>query len=234
MNDWLISLYPRRWRERYAVEFRALLEDRPPGLSDVLDILLNAWREHVKSNTLHVIGIRGGGLLACLSLLLLVGGFLVREEGAAEFFVLLSPLLAALAWPALLRLAGSRWQPVGFGILGVLLIGLVLPTLLGVRGQAALMILMGALGVYGLIALVVARWLRAQLPLLAVLLTALAGVASVGLSLTQLLHDAGRIGPGLVGLGVLAWAVAHFAWTAVTGVTLLSHTPADLTSSPAG
>lgn len=231
MKDWLIRLYPEAWRERYGVEFRALLDDRPPGPRDVLDILFNAGREHMKSGALRTAGIRLGGVLACLSLLLLVVGFVVREEGAAEFFVIASPLLAALAWPALLRLAGARWQPLAYGMLGVLLLGLLLPNLLGASGQAALMILMAALGVYGLAALLAAWFARARLPPLAALLTALSGGATVGLSLTQLLHHAGLISAGLVGFGVVLWAAAHLAWTAVVAVTLLIHTPADLTPS---
>jgi hypothetical protein len=234
MKEWLIRLYPKAWRERYGVEFRALLDDRPPGPLDMLDILFNAGREHVKRLPLRTAGIRLGGLLACLSLLLLVVGFVVREEGAAEFFVIASPLLAALAWPALLRLAGARWQPLAYGMLGVLLPGLLLPNLLGASGQAALMILMAALGVYGLAALLTAWFARAKLPALAALLTALSGGATVGLSLTQLLHHAGLISVNLVGFGVVLWAAAHLAWTAVVAVTLLIHTPADLTPSSAG
>ena len=97
MKDWLISLYPKQWRDRYAIEFRALLDDRPPRPLDVLDILFNAGREHMRSSSLRASGIRLGGLLACLSLLLLVGGFVTQDEGTAEFLIILSPLLAALA-----------------------------------------------------------------------------------------------------------------------------------------
>jgi hypothetical protein len=38
----LIRLYPRAWRDRYAEEFAVLLEDRPLGPFDVMDILLGA------------------------------------------------------------------------------------------------------------------------------------------------------------------------------------------------
>jgi hypothetical protein len=234
MKDWLIHLYPKRWRDRYAVEFQALLDDRPPGLLDILDILFNAGREHVKSASSGTVGIRLGGLLACLSLLILIGGFVVREEGTAEFLIILSPLLAALAWPALLRLADAHWQPFAYGILGVLMLGLLLPGILGISGQAGLMILIGAIGIYGLVALAAVWFTRTQLPLPAALLTALAACASIGLSLTQLLHHASLIDVSLVGVGVTVWAVAHLAWTAVIAVTLLIHTPPNLTSSPAG
>jgi hypothetical protein len=43
---WLLHLYPRRWRRRYADEFLALLENQPHSLRVGLDILLgvlDAW-----------------------------------------------------------------------------------------------------------------------------------------------------------------------------------------------
>jgi hypothetical protein len=234
MKDWLIGLYPKRWRERYGVEFRALLGDAPPGPLDVLDILFNAGRERVKSISSGIAGIRLGGVLTCLSLLLLVMGFITGKEDTAEFLVILSPLLAALAWPALLRLAGARWRPFACGIPGVLLLGLLLPGLLNVGGQAGLMILMGVMGVYGLAELVAVWLAQADLPMPAALLTALAGCANVGLSVTQLLHHAGLIDASLVGFDVVIWAAAHLAWTVAIAITLLAHTPADLTPSSAG
>jgi cytochrome b6-f complex iron-sulfur subunit len=41
-RDWLLRLFPRGWRERYADEFLALIEDRPPGVRDTLDIVRSA------------------------------------------------------------------------------------------------------------------------------------------------------------------------------------------------
>lgn len=35
----LIRLYPRAWRDRYATEFQALLESRPPGVRERIDIV---------------------------------------------------------------------------------------------------------------------------------------------------------------------------------------------------
>lgn len=188
----------------------------------------------MQGNMLQVAGIRLGGVLAALSLLLLVGGLFIREEGAAEFLVICSPLVAALAWPALLRLASAHRRPLAYSILGVLLLGLALPTLLLNGGQASLMGVMAAMGVYGLITLAAAWLTRSELPQPAALLTAMVGVASIALSLTQLLSYAGLIGTGLVGAGVVLWALIHLAWTATIAVILLIHTPADLTAAPAG
>lgn len=44
----LLRLYPRSWRERYGEELTDLLEDRPPGPSDVLDLLLGAFDAHLR------------------------------------------------------------------------------------------------------------------------------------------------------------------------------------------
>ena len=38
----LLSLYPKRWRERYGDEFAELLAERPPSLRDRLDIVAGA------------------------------------------------------------------------------------------------------------------------------------------------------------------------------------------------
>ena len=39
---WFLRLFPRGWRERYADEFLALIEDSQPGLRDTLDIIVSA------------------------------------------------------------------------------------------------------------------------------------------------------------------------------------------------
>jgi hypothetical protein len=44
---WLVRLYPRIWRERYEEEFVALLEQYPPTLMDILDIVLGALDAHL-------------------------------------------------------------------------------------------------------------------------------------------------------------------------------------------
>jgi hypothetical protein len=54
----LVRVYPRAWRERYGVEFAALLEDRPSGLGTVLDVLGSALCERVLPM------VRGGEMVA--------------------------------------------------------------------------------------------------------------------------------------------------------------------------
>ena len=46
LERWLVSLYPRAWRERYKEEFIAMLEQRPASASDLVDVafgVLDAW-----------------------------------------------------------------------------------------------------------------------------------------------------------------------------------------------
>lgn len=47
LKYWLLSLYPRRWRERYEEEFIALLEQYAPSWSDLFDIFFYALHEQI-------------------------------------------------------------------------------------------------------------------------------------------------------------------------------------------
>ncbi len=49
----LIRLYPKAWRDRYADELSALLDDRPPGPTDMLDLALGALDAHVHRSDQH-------------------------------------------------------------------------------------------------------------------------------------------------------------------------------------
>jgi hypothetical protein len=49
-----VRLYPRSWRERYGDELSALLEDRPPGPADALDLLLGAFDAHLHRRAVGV------------------------------------------------------------------------------------------------------------------------------------------------------------------------------------
>jgi len=46
MRQWLIRLYPRRWRQRYADEFAALLAQRSLTRGDVFDVIWSAFDAH--------------------------------------------------------------------------------------------------------------------------------------------------------------------------------------------
>lgn len=49
----LVRLYPAAWRERYEVELRALLDERPPDVLDRLDIILGAIDAHLHPQRRH-------------------------------------------------------------------------------------------------------------------------------------------------------------------------------------
>lgn len=46
MTRYLLALYPRQWRERYGEEFAALLDDTPPTLPMVVDVVYHAAALH--------------------------------------------------------------------------------------------------------------------------------------------------------------------------------------------
>lgn len=113
----LLRLYPRAWRARYEGEFLALLQDRPPTLLHVVDILLGALDAHVSRefpgevpdeesvserlgtmNTRITAGAAAGVGLAWLAAY--VFGIVVEAQWA--FFLL--PLFAALSLVALIGL----------------------------------------------------------------------------------------------------------------------------------
>ena len=48
VRRWLVSLYPRAWRERYGDEFEALLEECLHSPLDACDILLGALDAHLE------------------------------------------------------------------------------------------------------------------------------------------------------------------------------------------
>ena len=50
----LVHCYPRSWRERYGVEFEALLQDSPGGLGEAIKIVGAALHERAFPSQLHV------------------------------------------------------------------------------------------------------------------------------------------------------------------------------------
>src|SRR5512136_3074390 len=48
VHAWLTGLYPRAWRERYAEEFEAMLEQCLHSPLDVVDIMLGALDAHLQ------------------------------------------------------------------------------------------------------------------------------------------------------------------------------------------
>ena len=80
----LVSLYPAAWRARYADEFAALLEDRPPRLQQVIDIAWGAVDAHLFPQApegRYRMFTRLSGLSGLLAGLLLLVGFVVNVGG---------------------------------------------------------------------------------------------------------------------------------------------------------
>jgi hypothetical protein len=47
---WFVRLYPKAWRDRYQVEFIAMLEQyEKPRVSDILDVILGAIKAHLQA-----------------------------------------------------------------------------------------------------------------------------------------------------------------------------------------
>jgi len=110
----LIGLYPRAWRDRYEVEFRTLMAERPPGARDRLDIVRGAFdaRLHPQVVSLDPEGsdprVRIGGALGVLSGALWVAASLAfygawfnpdlgyKDSGSAALIVVAAGLLTGL------------------------------------------------------------------------------------------------------------------------------------------
>src|SRR5512146_1808056 len=104
----LLRCYPARWRDRYGDEFAAVLEERPLGPFDVVDVMLGALDAHLHlrglgaasehqkgfAMTLRIGGYAAiaGGILTFVSL---AGGQLLGE--GAGGWALLGMFLATLA-----------------------------------------------------------------------------------------------------------------------------------------
>jgi hypothetical protein len=56
---WLLRMYPTGWRARYGDEFAALLEDAPPTLADMIDIVRHVWDEQRNAK----VTVNHGGLI---------------------------------------------------------------------------------------------------------------------------------------------------------------------------
>lgn len=140
-SEWLLGLYPAAWRDRFGDELRELLENRPPTIADLIDLLLAALHERwhqtrttgeplMSRQTLRWVGLLG----PILHLTMVAAGlFLGLDEESSEALVLLSmtPYLLSIvplhrlyeqAWPRMSRAAtktgaaGTLAWPVMFAV----------------------------------------------------------------------------------------------------------------------
>jgi hypothetical protein len=120
MRSFLLRCYPTRWRARYGDEFEAILEERPLGPFDVVDILLGALDAQLRLRRVGSDIKQGKGF----SMSLRIGGF------------------ASILGGALLTVS----IVLGIGLVGN--VEPVVPGILLVTGSAALLIALAGLSAF--------------------------------------------------------------------------------------
>ena len=114
---WLVALYPAGWRARYEEEFLAVLDQRPPRLSQVIDITWGAIDAHLFPQApegRYRMFTRISGLAAIGAGLLLLIGFAVNVGGLIDIDATTNALrILAFYLLALVGLAGIHVRQVG-------------------------------------------------------------------------------------------------------------------------
>jgi hypothetical protein len=116
----LLRLYPRAFRARYEVELRALLEDSPPGPTELLDLVLGAFRARVGRHTSHRLPSPDGNEPVPPPRLHPAALVLMGLAGLASAYALTVGVIS-LADPDPNRWAG--WGPAGFTIAAAFVLG---------------------------------------------------------------------------------------------------------------
>jgi hypothetical protein len=96
-------LYPRRWRERYGVEFDALLDDVRPGWRELANVLKGALAMQVRH-----FGAMAAGLAVAGALVAVMVSSRMPNRYESKAIVHFGPAHAAKEIPALIALATSR------------------------------------------------------------------------------------------------------------------------------
>jgi hypothetical protein len=154
----LVRLYPQAWRERYGDEFAALLEERPPTPSDVLDTLRGALDAHLRPSVGHSepapLTHRLPGLMALTAGLLWSGLYLnvaLRLDPTVEW----GPILSIFIFAVLFSLIGDYMAAHGRQIaiaIGLLALSIVLANVVG-TGFGVVAFLIAACGPLALAAI---------------------------------------------------------------------------------
>jgi hypothetical protein len=246
----LLALYPARWRRRYGEEFRAMLESRPLGPFDVVDILLGALDARVTRFRLvgdlgaeggHVMTLRIGGLSAILGGILWFAGLAGSSAGLEPMLPwravgILGSLGILLALAALSAFQAHREPRLAWAAFGIPAVGL----LLSIAGLVAWVLvpedspIVGSFTAWsiwaiGLLTLLVGSILFAIATLRAEVLSsraALAMAASACLTILVAFGSSGVDEPTAVGRLLSALVIGSFAgsWVAL-GLTALRRGP---------
>ena len=138
MNRLLVRLYPADWQARYGDEFGALLDERPLGPFDVVDVALSAFDAHLRRGGLAASGehtrgvrmtLRNGGIAAIVGgglwLISLAGASTMNSESGQPWLSLFVIALGALV-VAILGLSAEQgrrqpsliWAAVALPVIG--------------------------------------------------------------------------------------------------------------------
>lgn len=249
----LLRLYPAAWRARYGAELAALLDDMEPTARDLFDLTRSAVAAHADDlkerwpmNSVPWTAV--AGLLAApliLVLVLVVSSVApdLLDEGAAEFFILVTPLLVLPAvatmsafYPPDRPRANRLVRGLGLvsaGVAAVLatisaLISFIRPELTGGFFPLGALFILGMAGLS--VWFVLNGWLGLQggiVPIPLSLLSVLYGVSSV----TTLFLSLGGPQQLLLGATTTAianvttplWLLSFFLWMVWTAVWLIWH-----------
>ena len=82
----LIALYPADWRDRYEAEFRILLADRPPTVSERLDIVVSAVDAHLHPQLERSPRVRDRiGVAVLVGLALFIAAIVLASNGPVRY-----------------------------------------------------------------------------------------------------------------------------------------------------
>ena len=152
MRTLLIRCYPAAWRERYGDEFEAVLEDRPLGPFDVVDVLLGALDARLRMRDRRAgvtqrkgfnMSLRIGGIAAILGAAVLasawfLGSGMFVDNGPFAGFLLVLGLVLLLVGVAGLTAFQARIDPaLSWAAFALLAIGTIV-AMVAFVGAAAL------------------------------------------------------------------------------------------------
>jgi len=228
----LVRLYPRRWRDRYEEEFLSLLEERPPTMSDRVDMIRGAVDAHLNPQeqaeptpwTYRI-----PGFLALIAGAMWSAAFIAfvfwheRAWGLAGL-VPISMLLMFLSLPGDYMAAHGRQIAIALGVVGLCIVVANLPYSLptAIAGIAGYLIALGGVLTLAAIRAEIGPSGRWTLLVLAVILPAVIGFP-LALGLGDISEDKAWL------LGVLL--PYGFAWVFV-GLRLAIRGSATLIDPP--
>jgi hypothetical protein len=209
MKSLLVRCYPAAWQARYGDEFRMLLDERPLGPYDVVDVLLGALDARLRSRRSGAAGTsQGRGLPMSLRL----GGIAAIFGSAIFTFVVVATLSGAFALDPRILIASF--------LIGLVLLLIALTILSAFQARTFAGLVWTA---FGLAAFGVTAWVFGLLGLLAISEGSIPAGGTV-----QTLADAGFAVGGLaavVGFALFGVATFRSAELSRAGAVLLACGP---------